>query len=107
MINIVNLSAAKIPDQPVHIVYVPSHLYHMLFELFKVRHQLLVIERCALIMSPWLNVCVCVVWQNAMRATVETHEMSLTLPPIKVQVSLGSEDLTIKVQRERGVVVPL
>lgn len=35
--------------------------------------------------------------QNAMRATVETHEASLTLPPIKVRVSLGSEDLTIKV----------
>lgn len=32
-----------------------------------------------------------------MRATVETHEASLTLPPIKVRVSLGSEDLTIKV----------
>lgn len=49
--------------------------------------------------------CVCVVWQNAMRATVETHEMSLTLPPIKVQVSLGSEDLTIKVEREREVLL--
>lgn len=32
-----------------------------------------------------------------MRATVETHETSLTLPPIKVRVSLGCEDLTIKV----------
>jgi len=32
-----------------------------------------------------------------MRATVETHETSLHLPPIKVRVSLGSEDLTIKV----------
>lgn len=32
-----------------------------------------------------------------MRATVETHEASLTLPPVKVRVSLGSEDLTIKV----------
>lgn len=32
------LFAAKSPDLPLHIVYVPSHLYHMLFELFKVRH---------------------------------------------------------------------
>lgn len=53
-----------------------------------------------------LPVCVCsvvfsssviVLCQNAMRATVETHETSPTLPPIKVRVSLGSEDLTIKV----------
>uniref|UniRef100_A0A8C7ZDY9 Protein-serine/threonine kinase n=1 Tax=Oryzias sinensis TaxID=183150 RepID=A0A8C7ZDY9_9TELE len=69
---------AKNPDQPLHIVYVPSHLYHMLFELFK----------------------------NAMRATVETHETSPTLPPIKVRVSLGSEDLTIKMS-DKGGGVPL
>uniref|UniRef100_A0A9J7X3M5 Protein-serine/threonine kinase n=1 Tax=Cyprinus carpio carpio TaxID=630221 RepID=A0A9J7X3M5_CYPCA len=68
----------KGPSDPIHIVYVPSHLYHMLFELFK----------------------------NAMRATVETHETSLHLPPIKVRVSLGSEDLTIKMS-DRGGGVPL
>uniref|UniRef100_A0A671R5B4 Protein-serine/threonine kinase n=1 Tax=Sinocyclocheilus anshuiensis TaxID=1608454 RepID=A0A671R5B4_9TELE len=67
-----------LPVDPIHIVYVPSHLYHMLFELFK----------------------------NAMRATVETHETSLHLPPIKVRVSLGSEDLTIKMS-DRGGGVPL
>lgn len=39
-----------------------------------------------------------VLHQNAMRATVETHETSPTLPPIKVRISLGSEDLTIKVR---------
>lgn len=31
--------ADKGPNEPVHIVYVPSHLYHMLFELFKVFNQ--------------------------------------------------------------------
>uniref|UniRef100_A0A9J8B8S6 Protein-serine/threonine kinase n=1 Tax=Cyprinus carpio carpio TaxID=630221 RepID=A0A9J8B8S6_CYPCA len=66
------------PSDLIHIVYVPSHLYHMLFELFK----------------------------NAMRATVETHETSLHLPPIKVKVSLGREDLTVKMS-DRGGGVPL
>ncbi|KAF7691318.1 pyruvate dehydrogenase kinase, isozyme 4 [Silurus meridionalis] len=69
---------SKDSSEPVNIVYVPSHLYHMLFELFK----------------------------NAMRATVETHENSLHLPPIKVRVSLGHEDLTIKMS-DRGGGVPL
>lgn len=32
-----------------------------------------------------------------MRATIETHESSRTLPPIKVMVALGAEDLSIKV----------
>ena len=35
--------------------------------------------------------------QNAMRATVESHESSLVLPPVKVMVALGDEDLSIKV----------
>ncbi|KAK6491136.1 pyruvate dehydrogenase kinase [Huso huso] len=69
---------AKAVGQPLHIVYVPSHLYHMLFELFK----------------------------NAMRATVETHESCPSLPPIEVMVSLGDEDLTIKML-DRGGGVPL
>ncbi|KAK3511919.1 hypothetical protein QTP70_027603 [Hemibagrus guttatus] len=68
----------KDSSEPINIVYVPSHLYHMLFELFK----------------------------NAMRATVETHENSMHLPPIKVRVSLGHEDLTIKMS-DRGGGVPL
>ncbi|XP_007465131.1 PREDICTED: [Pyruvate dehydrogenase (acetyl-transferring)] kinase isozyme 2, mitochondrial isoform X2 [Lipotes vexillifer] len=66
------------PGGPIHMVYVPSHLYHMLFELFK----------------------------NAMRATVESHESSLTLPPLKVMVALGEEDLSIKMS-DRGGGVPL
>ncbi|XP_030076273.1 pyruvate dehydrogenase kinase, isozyme 2 [Microcaecilia unicolor] len=64
--------------QPIHVVYVPSHLYHMLFELFK----------------------------NAMRATVESQESSLSLPPIKVMVALGGEDVAIKMS-DRGGGVPL
>ncbi|XP_026786026.3 pyruvate dehydrogenase kinase, isozyme 4 isoform X1 [Pangasianodon hypophthalmus] len=69
---------SKDSSEPINMVYVPSHLYHMLFELFK----------------------------NAMRATVETHENSTYLPPIKVRVSLGHEDLTIKMS-DRGGGVPL
>nr|XP_060636817.1 pyruvate dehydrogenase (acetyl-transferring) kinase isozyme 2, mitochondrial-like isoform X2 [Anolis sagrei ordinatus] len=65
-------------DQSIHMVYVPSHLYHMLFELFK----------------------------NAMRATVESHESSPRLPPIKVMVALGNEDLSIRMS-DRGGGVPL
>ncbi|KAG2460952.1 PDK2 kinase, partial [Polypterus senegalus] len=64
--------------QAIRIVYVPSHLYHMLFELFK----------------------------NAMRATIENHEGSRSLDPIKVMVALGGEDLTIKMS-DRGGGVPL
>ncbi|XP_075888331.1 pyruvate dehydrogenase (acetyl-transferring) kinase isozyme 2, mitochondrial-like [Nelusetta ayraudi] len=64
--------------EPIYISYIPSHLYHMLFELFK----------------------------NAMRATIETHESSRTLPPIKVMVALGGEDLSIKMS-DRGGGVPL
>uniref|UniRef100_A0A8C1N215 Protein-serine/threonine kinase n=1 Tax=Cyprinus carpio TaxID=7962 RepID=A0A8C1N215_CYPCA len=68
---------AKNKSQPIEISYVPSHLYHMVFELFK----------------------------NAMRATIENHETSSTLPPIKVMVALGGEDLSIKIS-DRGGGVP-
>ncbi|XP_019659897.1 pyruvate dehydrogenase kinase, isozyme 2 isoform X3 [Ailuropoda melanoleuca] len=67
-LEIQEINTASNSKQPIHMVYVPSHLYHMLFELFK----------------------------NAMRATVESHESSLVLPPIKVMVALGEEDLSIK-----------
>ncbi|KAF3845775.1 hypothetical protein F7725_002853, partial [Dissostichus mawsoni] len=63
--------------EAIQISYVPSHLYHILFELFK----------------------------NAMRATIENHEASRTLPPIKVMVALGGEDLSIKMS-DRGGGVP-
>lgn len=44
-----------------------------------------------------LSLCLLIPSQNAMRATVESHESSLILPPIKVMVALGEEDLSIKV----------
>ncbi|KAK0141673.1 [Pyruvate dehydrogenase (acetyl-transferring)] kinase isozyme 1, mitochondrial [Merluccius polli] len=63
---------------PLAVVYVPSHLYHMVFELFK----------------------------NAMRATMELYGDATEYPSIRAQIALGSEDLTIKVS-DRGGGVPL
>ncbi|XP_051564097.1 pyruvate dehydrogenase (acetyl-transferring) kinase isozyme 1, mitochondrial-like isoform X1 [Myxocyprinus asiaticus] len=68
----------KGPDKPITVVYVPSHLYHMVFELFK----------------------------NAMRATMELHEDAMDYPSVHVQITLGHEDLTVKVS-DRGGGVPL
>ncbi|XP_018416640.1 PREDICTED: pyruvate dehydrogenase kinase, isozyme 3 [Nanorana parkeri] len=70
---------AKAPGKPLQVVYVPSHLFHMLFELFK----------------------------NSMRAIVEQHEdKPEALPPIKTLVTLGKEDLSIKIS-DQGGGVPL
>ncbi|MCJ8732604.1 hypothetical protein PDJAM_G00213340 [Pangasius djambal] len=66
------------PNKPVTVVYVPSHLYHMVFELFK----------------------------NAMRATMELYGDAMEYPPIHVKIVLGEEDLTVKVS-DRGGGVPL
>uniref|UniRef100_A0A3P9L851 Protein-serine/threonine kinase n=1 Tax=Oryzias latipes TaxID=8090 RepID=A0A3P9L851_ORYLA len=69
----------KAPNKPIQVVYVPSHLFHMLFELFK----------------------------NSMRATVELHENSAEgLPPVKTRVTLGKEDLSVKIS-DKGGGVPL
>ncbi|XP_035271232.1 pyruvate dehydrogenase (acetyl-transferring) kinase isozyme 3, mitochondrial-like isoform X5 [Anguilla anguilla] len=66
---------AKAPGKPIQVVYVPSHLLHMLFELFK----------------------------NSMRASVELYENRLEeLPPITTLVSLGKEDLSIKISDSGG-----
>jgi pyruvate dehydrogenase kinase 2/3/4 len=57
-------------DPKVKIVYVPSHLYHMFFELFK----------------------------NALRAVVEHHgSAARSYPPVEALVVLGKEDISIKV----------
>ncbi len=61
--------AVNSPDMPVNLVYVPSHLYHILFELFK----------------------------NAMRAVVEYHPDADPVPALKILIVKGNEDLTIKV----------
>ncbi|XP_028846525.1 pyruvate dehydrogenase (acetyl-transferring) kinase isozyme 1, mitochondrial [Denticeps clupeoides] len=68
----------KEKGKPITVVYVPSHLYHMVFELFK----------------------------NAMRATMELYGDALDYPPVHVQIALGNEDLTVKVS-DRGGGVPL
>ncbi|KAK7792147.1 hypothetical protein R5R35_000414 [Gryllus longicercus] len=65
------------PDAPIRIVYVPSHLYHMLFELFK----------------------------NAMRAVVEHYGEASALPPIEVTVVRGREDICVKMS-DRGGGIP-
>ncbi|XP_066213814.1 pyruvate dehydrogenase kinase, isozyme 3 [Saccopteryx leptura] len=70
---------AKAPDKPIQVVYVPSHLFHMLFELFK----------------------------NSMRATVELYEdKKEAYPAVKTLVTLGKEDLSIKIT-DLGGGVPL
>lgn len=63
---------------PIQLVYVPSHLYHILFELFK----------------------------NAMRAVVEHHGAAARdYPPIEVLVVRGTEDVTIKISDRGGGVM--
>lgn len=54
--------------------YIPSHLHHILFELFK----------------------------NSFRATVETHEGRAKLPSVHVVIAGGMEDVSIKVSDAGG-----
>ena len=54
--------------------YIPSHLQHMLFELLK----------------------------NSLRAVVEFHGHTGRLPPVRVVIAEGEEDVTIKVSDEGG-----
>ncbi|KAJ3648421.1 hypothetical protein Zmor_020226 [Zophobas morio] len=61
----------------IKIVYVPSHLYHMLFELFK----------------------------NAMRAVMEYHSSEDKYPPVTVTIARGKEDISLKMS-DRGGGIP-
>lgn len=66
------------PNNPVSVVYIPSHLYHMVFELLK----------------------------NSMRAVVEHHGTACEVyPPIHILIVMGKEDLTIKIS-DRGGGIP-
>lgn len=100
--------SAKEEGKPVTVVYVPSHLYHMVFELFKVSRSLLLflflsfetlVYRCQSFLSCLL--------QNAMRATMELHGDAMEYPPVHAQVALGSEDLTVKVKWKLSLFFPL
>ncbi|CAH0552107.1 unnamed protein product [Brassicogethes aeneus] len=57
-----------------NIVYVPSHLYHMLFELFK----------------------------NSMRAVMEYHGSQDNYPPISITIARGKEDICLKMSDKGG-----
>lgn len=63
------------PNTKVTVTHIPSHIYHMTFEVMK----------------------------NAMQATVETHWKSLeTMPAIKVLVCQSDKDITIKISDQGG-----
>jgi len=72
-LEMVERNASK--EENLEITYVPSHLYHILFELMK----------------------------NSMRAVMESHgEDAVSYPPIRVWVVKGKEDLTIRLSDEGG-----
>jgi len=61
-------------EDPITMTYVPTHLYHMLFELIK----------------------------NAVRAVVEYHDARSDLPNINVLICQGKTDVTIKISDQGG-----
>ncbi|CAG5125096.1 unnamed protein product [Candidula unifasciata] len=73
-LTIISKNLLENESDPIQIVYVPSHLYHMLFELFK----------------------------NAMRAATEHHIEEDQIPPLNVMIVKGQEDLSIKISDQGG-----
>lgn len=63
-----------VPQKAPKLRYIPSHLHHIIFELAK----------------------------NSLRATHEVHAGKSNIPDIKLIISEGSEDVTIKVSDEGG-----
>lgn len=62
-------------EKKITLTYIPSHLYHMIFELMK----------------------------NALRAVVEHHQHhNSDLPPVKVLICQGHKDITIKISDQGG-----
>ncbi|XP_014677121.1 PREDICTED: pyruvate dehydrogenase (acetyl-transferring) kinase, mitochondrial-like [Priapulus caudatus] len=70
----INMNNGSTLPQVIEMCYVPSHLYHILFELFK----------------------------NSMRAVMECHVDAENHPSIKATVCLGTEDVTIKISDAGG-----
>lgn len=61
-------------DPSVRTTYISEHLHRILFEVLK----------------------------NSLRATIDTHATSRTLPPLKVIIVNGGEDVSIKISDEGG-----
>lgn len=78
-------------NEKITIVYVPSHLYHIAFELIKVSDDFRK-KRLARYIKKILDR-----FKNAMRAAVEYNTSLDTTPAIKLTVVKGKEDISIKV----------
>lgn len=62
------------PSDSIVMTYVPSHLYYMLFELYK----------------------------NALRAVVECHHGKVQLPNVQTLICKGREDVTVRISDQGG-----
>ncbi|KRZ48974.1 Kinesin-like protein KIF14, partial [Trichinella nativa] len=72
--------------KPIRIAYIPSHLFHITFELLKWKNNVIIIT-------------------NALRAVVEHYGNKGTdseLPPVQVTIYKGKVDLSLKIHDEGG-----